>query len=216
MKKKTRWLLVAAVTLLAGFALVACGSDDSEQGSNGSGGASTAKAGPGNETDAMFVNGMIPHHEGAVAMAEIAQERAEHPEIKKLANDIILAQEQEIGTMAPIRKTLVKEHGDVQMEGKHGMGMSEEEIGKLKTADPFDREFIDMMVPHHQSAVTMAKEELAKGENKTLRKLAEDIIAAQNREIELMQSWRKEWYGSAGADAQRGDDSMDHNSSGGH
>ena len=196
MKNKTKWLLVAAVTLLAGLALAACGGDDSEQ--DGGSGAAPA-AGPGNETDAMFVNGMIPHHEGAVEMAKIAQERAEHPETKKLAGEIITAQEKEIATMTPIREKLVKEHGDGQMEGEHGMGMSKEDLAKLETADPFDREFIDMMVPHHQSAVKMAEEELAKGENATLRKLAEEIVAAQNREIEMMQSWRKEWYGSAGS-----------------
>jgi uncharacterized protein (DUF305 family) len=208
MKMKSKWLLLAAVMLVLALALAACGGDDSD---NSGGSAQAPPAGPGNATDAMFVNSMIPHHEGAVEMAQIAQERAEHPEIKKLADEIITAQEREIGIMEPIRERLAKEHGSAQMEGDHGMAMSEEDLTKLRGADPFDREFIDMMIPHHEGAVTMAEEELDKGENTTLRKLAEDIISSQNREIEQMESWRKEWYGSTGNES--GDDSEEH---GGH
>ena len=62
---------------------------------------------------------------------------------------------------------------------------------------PFDQQFIDMMVPHHEGAVRMAREELATGENPKLRRLAEEIIAAQRREIDQMRLWRKKWYGSA-------------------
>jgi len=202
MRNKVTWLLVAAAALLAALAIAACGGDDSDSGDNG--GASTHSAGgpTGNQTDAMFVNGMIPHHEGAIEMAEIAKTRAEHSEIKQLADDIVTAQRREIDTMTPLRKQLSEHHGDAMMEGGH---MNEDDIAGLKTADPFDREFVDMMVPHHQSAVKMAKEELAQGENEQLRKLAEDIIGAQNREIEQMQMWRKDWYGAeTGSDGDHG------------
>jgi uncharacterized protein (DUF305 family) len=74
----------------------------------------------------------------------------------------------------------------------------------LRDAKPFDREFIDMMIPHHEGAVTMAKEELEKGDNPTLRKLAEDIIAAQNREIAQMREWREKWYGARADEMGRG------------
>ena len=207
MRNKVTWLLVAAMTVLVALALVACGGDDSDSGDSGGASSHSADASTGNETDAMFVNGMIPHHEGAIEMAEIAKQRAEHPEINHLADDIVSAQQREIDTMTPLRTELSEHHGDAMMEGGH---MNEEDIAGLKTEDPFDREFIDMMVPHHQSAVKMAKEELAQGENETLPKLAEDIISAQNREIEQMQMWRKDWYGSetAGSD----DGSMGHDS----
>lgn len=208
MTNKGKPLLTMLAATLAAVVLAACGGGSDHDG--GGAGAS----GPGNSTDAMFVNGMIPHHESAVEMAKIAQDRGEHPELKKLADEIILAQEREIGTMAPLRDKLSKEHGDAQMEGEHGMGMSEEDIGELKTAAPFDRAFIDMMVPHHESAVTMAEEELSKGENATLRKLAEDIIGAQKREIDQMRSWRQKWYGSAGASSSKGESSGGHKAPG--
>jgi len=86
------------------------------------------------------------------------------------------------------------------------MGMSDAEMGMdhdmsmLESAREFDRAFIDMMIPHHEGAVRMARKQLADGEHPTLRKLAEDIIAAQNREIAQMRGWRKQWYGSSKTD----------------
>lgn len=53
----------------------------------------------GDEFDRAFIEGMIVHHEGAVAMAEQALQTAKHPEIKQMANDIITAQTREIETM---------------------------------------------------------------------------------------------------------------------
>ena len=183
-----RNLLVAAVVVavLAGAGVVIASSMDGDGSS------------AGNTDDAAFVSGMIPHHEGAIEMAQIALDRGEHPEIKKLANEIIAAQEKEIATMTPIKEDLEAEHGEHMAGGGHGgMEMDPEE---LRTAKPFDREFIDMMIPHHEDAVVMAKEELEKGENDELRKLAEEIISAQNREIEQMRTWREEWYGSSAAE----------------
>jgi uncharacterized protein (DUF305 family) len=65
----------------------------------------------------------------------------------------------------------------------------------LRDAKPFDRAFIDAMVPHHQGAIRMARAELARGKSATLHKIAEDIVAAQSREIHEMNDWRTSWYG---------------------
>jgi uncharacterized protein (DUF305 family) len=56
----------------------------------------------------------------------------------------------------------------------------------LRTADPFDPEFIEMMIPHHEGAIEMARVELDKGADPELKVLAEDIIEAQEREITEM------------------------------
>jgi uncharacterized protein (DUF305 family) len=61
----------------------------------------------------------------------------------------------------------------------------------------FDRMFIDMMVPHHESAVEMARVVLERTERPEMRQLAEEIIEAQEGEIEQLRSWRQEWYGSS-------------------
>jgi uncharacterized protein (DUF305 family) len=65
------------------------------------------------------------------------------------------------------------------------------------TGAEFDQMFIDMMVPHHESAVEMAKLALEKAQDPTIRQMAEDIIAAQQQEITQMRDWRQQWYGSS-------------------
>lgn len=75
------------------------------------------------------------------------------------------------------------------------MGMSMD-MGGLVNARPFDRAFIDMMIPHHQGANRMARAELQKGHDPALRRIARAILRAQGREIREMRRWRKAWYGS--------------------
>lgn len=158
-------------------------------------GGDTAKA---DGVDRAFAGDMVPHHVSAVDMAEIAKQRSKRPEIQGLADDIIRTQQQEIDQLRGIDARL-KEAGEPK--GKLGasaemMGMSMD-TGSLKTAEPFDRAFIDMMLPHHQGAIRMSRIELDRGADGDAKKLAEQIIAAQTREIEEMNRWRKDWFGAA-------------------
>ena len=177
---------LAAGILALGFA--ACGDDDSA----GSG------SGSGNGTDLAFVGDMVPHHTSAVDMAKIAQERGQSPFVKRLADDIVRTQEQEISVMkaakADLTEANVKKTPLGVPEAMMGMDM---DMDTLKTANPFDRAFIDMMVPHHQGAIRMARVELAKGKSEELMKLAKDVVAAQTREIKAMNAFRAKEYGSA-------------------
>jgi uncharacterized protein (DUF305 family) len=59
-----------------------------------------------------------------------------------------------------------------------------------------DRDFVAMMIPHHQGAVDMAQVELRYGKDPMLRKLAKSIIAAQDKEIAEMRSWQAKHHGS--------------------
>lgn len=181
-------LVVAALlaALVAAIALAACG--DGED--------SSADA---KQTDGAFVVAMVPHHESAIEMAETASREGEHREVKELARQIIATQAAEIDDMEVIHQRLFGEpigqasHGTLGMSA-HEMGMHMDAAG-LMGAKPFDREFIDMMVPHHQGAIRMARVQLAQGEDPELMQLAESIIAAQAGEIDEMNRWRTEWYG---------------------
>lgn len=76
------------------------------------------------------------------------------------------------------------------MTGMHGaMQAMQDEMGRVPmTGDP-DIDFAAMMIPHHQGAIDMARAELAHGKDPELRKLAEEIIAAQEREIAFLERW---------------------------
>lgn len=63
-----------------------------------------------------------------------------------------------------------------------------------KTGDAFDQAFLQEMIVHHEGAVEMAKQVLATSKRPELRKLAEDIITAQNKEIDMMHDWEESWF----------------------
>ena len=189
-----RWINLALAAMLGtlAIALIAagCGGDDEEE----SGGSAAA------EVDGAFIVEMVAHHEAAIGMAEVAQGRGEHPEVRELADAIIASQGDEIEQMKAIYDRLF---GIPFGQTNHGgLGMAEHEMGMdmgaedLAGARPFDRAFIDAMVPHHQGAVQMARVVLESGEDPEVAALAQDIIDAQSREIEEMNAWREDWYGA--------------------
>ncbi|HEV2770565.1 MAG TPA: DUF305 domain-containing protein [Solirubrobacteraceae bacterium] len=142
----------------------------------------------GNAFDRAYVAEMIPHHESAVEMAEIALDRAQSTFVRNLASDIIVSQKKEIATMRQIAKRLA----DLGVKPR-SLGLSKAEMGMdhdashLRDADPFDHMFIDMMIPHHQGALTMSDVLLARGTGVRTKALAKQIITAQTREIEAME-----------------------------
>jgi len=74
-----------------------------------------------------------------------------------------------------------------------GMGMMTDPQSLAKE-NPFDKAFIDNMIPHHRSAIEMAEVAYEESENGEIRALASDIVDAQRQEIQQMQDWREEWY----------------------
>lgn len=190
--------LVVALALVA-IAVVAsgCGSDKSSDAQNSNMAGMTGMDGmngmDGNQVDAMFVAGMIPHHEAAVAMAELAIKSAERSEIKKLSKNIIASQNAEIEQMQQLQAKLPATSKSMMNDQDMSAMMSETE--SLKDAKDFDKAFIDAMIPHHQSAIMMAKKEIDQGTNPEVVKIAKAVVAAQTKEIAEMQSWRIDWYG---------------------
>lgn len=146
-------------------------------------------------SDKRFIDRMVPHHRSAVAMAEVALDNAEHQEIKELSKDIISTQEAEITELKDIKRD---EFGTSKVSPEMDMGQMQDmgmmDAGDLADQEPFDRAFIDAMIPHHESAVEMAGTARQKSGNPRIRELAKDIVGAQKREISQLRSWRNEWY----------------------
>jgi uncharacterized protein (DUF305 family) len=157
--------------------------------------------------DRQFIDMMVPHHQGAVAMAQIALKRGQHQQIRTLARSIIASQNREIGRMKAWRKAWYSSARTPSMEHMPmlpGMSMGTSmidmmsDIKRLRRAQPFDKAFINAMIPHHQMAVVAARLELQRGSQGPLKALARSIITDQQREIREMKSWRSAWYGSTG------------------
>jgi uncharacterized protein (DUF305 family) len=145
--------------------------------------------------DVTYIDMMIPHHQLAVDMAKIAQEKATRGELKGLANDIISAQEDEIKRMAGWRMELTGSatpNPDLST-ALGGMAGMDVDLDTLKASPNFDRDFITAMIPHHQSAIDMSKAALDNLKNSALQDLAKDIITTQQIEIDRMNGWLTEW-----------------------
>lgn len=162
--------------------------------------------GPANaEFDLRFIDGMTPHHEGAVVMAQEALQKSQRPEIKQLAQTIITAQNKEKAQMKKWRIAWYSNVGATPMawhsEMGHSMSMSEEQKKSMmmtmdlgKADAEFDLRFLNAMIPHHEGAVVMAQDALSKSKRPEVQKLAQEIITSQKAEIKQMQQWKQAWY----------------------
>jgi len=150
----------------------------------------------GKYSDKAFIDAMVPHHQGAIAMAEVALKNAEHEEIIQLSRNIISSQQAEIEELKSIKQeefgttNVPMEMSPEQMRGM-GMMMDPQQLANQK---PFDEAFIDAMIPHHQSAIYMSQVAQEESKIPEIKELAENIVSAQKREIEQMKQWRKQWY----------------------
>lgn len=168
--------------------------------------AASDKQSPQDTFDAHFIEQMIPHHEDAITMAQLALRKTQKPEIRNLAEAIMKAQQEEIDEMKgwykdwygrelPTGTEVMQEHGMMSNNGMHmGMRGDESDIAMLENATDFDRLFIEQMIPHHQMAVMMASMLKNGTQRPEMLQLADDIIVAQTNEIEQMRSWHREWY----------------------
>jgi uncharacterized protein (DUF305 family) len=155
------------------------------------------------DMDANFIEQMIPHHEDAITMAEIALEKAEHEEIKQLARNIQVTQTEEIEKMQRWYKEwygrevtfITQARAHVQGTFSYGMMGDNSDIARLENAPDFDKVFIEEMIPHHQMAVMMAQMLKQSTNRREMNQLADDIINAQTREINQMRGWYRTWYG---------------------
>jgi uncharacterized protein (DUF305 family) len=149
----------------------------------------------GGSVDRNFIEQMIPHHESAIAMAKLAQQKASRSEIKTLADNIIKNQTDEIikmrywyeqwyGTEAPKQDTT-----SGMMSGMHNYN----DTANLREAVDFDKAFLEEMIPHHQMAIMMASMLKNSTSHQEMKTLAQDIISTQSKEIDAMQVWQTQW-----------------------
>jgi uncharacterized protein (DUF305 family) len=147
--------------------------------------------------DLQYIDTMTAHHQGAVEMAKIAETKAMHPELKALAKGIVAAQERENGEMKAWREKWFAGQPpavNMEMSGMSGSmkGMDMQELAKLGGRE-FDLEFIRQMIPHHEGAISMAREALQKSQRAEIKSVAESVIRDQEAEIKQMKGWQTAW-----------------------
>ncbi|MEV4177140.1 DUF305 domain-containing protein [Nonomuraea sp. NPDC049709] len=145
-----------------------------------------------NDADVMFAQMMIPHHEQAVEMADLAPARAADPEVKELAAKIKAAQAPEIQTMKGWLTGWGKSAPEAGMGHDMPGVMSEEDMAKLRAAKgaEFDKLFAQQMIAHHEGAIEMARTEQADGASPQAKELARTIETTQRAEVEQLRKLR--------------------------
>ncbi|MEU4621985.1 DUF305 domain-containing protein [Actinoplanes sp. NPDC023801] len=195
--------LLAGAAVTATLVLSACGGHSSP-GTGMNHGTSTASAsvaapvaGTFNDADVTFAESMIPHHQQAVQMAAMAAGRAGDAGVTELASKIRAAQQPEIDTMTgwltawgrPVPEPHMSMGSGMDHGSMPGM-MTDADMAELMDAKgaAFDKQFLTMMISHHEGAIEMAQREVAQGSNAEAKALAQKIITDQQAEIATMRT----------------------------
>lgn len=187
----------AATAAALALALTACSTSEGAGGGTGSG---------HNDADVDFASDMIQHHAQALEMVDLTLGRDLDPKVAGLAEDIRAAQAPEIETMAdwledwdePVPATS-RDHANAHAEDHGGGGamdedmpgmMSAEQMDSLENASDatFEDLWMQMMIDHHEGAISMAQTVLDEGESAKVAKLAEGVVETQQAEIDTMRS----------------------------
>ena len=143
------------------------------------------------DVDRDFVAMMVPHHQGAIDMAEAELSFGHNQRLRSLAQEIIVTQQEEIAGMrlalvgTPSSPSSGAEEASFMAGSNVAMSRMMAAMHVRPTGDA-DRDFVAMMVPHHQGAIDMAEAELSFGHNEPLRGLAQEIVATQEQQIVVM------------------------------
>jgi uncharacterized protein (DUF305 family) len=125
-------------------------------------------------------------------MAELARTKARRPDVRRLAEEIITAQGKEIVEMEAWHRAWFGEELVPSASGMHDAV----DMAVLETTSgaEFERAFLRMMIPHHAGAIMMAEAVMMGSPRGDVARLANEITAAQSKEIGQMQRWREAWF----------------------
>ncbi|TXE88199.1 DUF305 domain-containing protein [Campylobacter volucris] len=144
-----------------------------------------------NDIERDYLTNMIPHHQGAIDSSKLLLQHTKSEEMKKIATNIINAQEKEIQEFKEIlEKNLYKktqlseeEYKKFVQEEKELMQKMMLLMGAVKESKNINKDFLEGMIAHHQGAVDASKQILFYSKDKTIREIAKKIILDQEKEI---------------------------------
>lgn len=148
--------------------------------------------------DLRWLDTMILHHQGGVLMTEHMVAQSERAELRDLAERIITAQRREVEQMqawraawypdAPALTSAMPMMGGAMMES----GTTTDQMRQMMGGADLNQMFLQMMIPHHQGAITLAEQALAEAEHPEIKALAQAIITTQQAEIAEMQGYLRD------------------------
>ncbi len=133
--------------------------------------------------DRQFIDMMVPHHERGIMMATMAEERAEHPELKAMARKILDEQRREVAEMKSMRKQWFGSDLTPVME-------VDKQLGDEST---FDTTFLGMMIEHHKRAIDASDRAMANATHGELKDLARRTRDEQTKELDQMRLLLDDW-----------------------
>ena len=143
---------------------------------------------PTGNNDIDYANMMLQHHQAAVDMANLQLSKGKDDSLKNFSRQVIAAQQKEIAFMAEFisRSNTAKSKDAAAFKAAMDASMQSMMNGATPVYNDIDKDFVAQMIPHHQSAVDMAKAYLKYGTNEGLIKMSNDIISSQSSEIEWL------------------------------
>ena len=148
-------------------------------------------SGPRGKFDRAFMTEMVSHHSMAIHMAEMAVEKATHPELKQKAEEIVRTQNAEIDRM---QRWLKRWYGVTARPRMTEQDIQDMEELEQASGAAFELRFMSLMTVHHTLAVERAGIAARRARHAQLRRLARDIVRAQEAEIKQFREWTVAWY----------------------
>ncbi|MBC7935394.1 MAG: DUF305 domain-containing protein [Rhizobacter sp.] len=144
--------------------------------------------------DVDYAGMMLEHHRGAVNMAKLQLSKGSDTALKTFSGKLIADQQKEITLMDEFisRSSSTTTPGNDAFKKALDASMQTMMNADVKIYHDIDKDFVAQMIPHHQSAVDMAKAYLKFGNDPGLRKMSEDIMTSQTTEIGWLDKWNEE------------------------
>jgi uncharacterized protein (DUF305 family) len=188
--------LALFAALLAALFLSSCTSTGQQQADGHTDHTHSEAAGDGqtahNPADVTFARDMMPHHQQALQLVDLARDRSSDPALLELASAIAAAQGPEMDQLAGMLRSWGEDPEAGMHHGGHGMAMpgmvddaTMKRLESLRGAE-FDTLWLESMISHHEGAVGMAEAEIAGGDSADAKAMAEHIVEAQKAEIAQM------------------------------
>jgi uncharacterized protein (DUF305 family) len=160
----------------------------------------------GLQFDQSYIDMMVPLHQAAVDLAQMAQQRAEHQELKDWAGQVISERQAEITKLKGWKQQWYSSSdtpplSQVPMIQGQGMNLQlanlQSSIDSVKnTSAPFDQALIDAIIPQYQAAIAATQLAQTTVTHTELKALAQQMLAEEEKEMNELDLWRTTWFGA--------------------